>query len=241
MKIRIFISLILFALAATNSFAQKKVIRENIEWCDFWWMHESDQSKPRVLFVGNSISRGYYPEVSKILEDVANSDRFSSSRSIADPALIKETKMAMGKYNHAIIHFNNGLHGWHLNGAEYEAGLRKYVRFLKSHKAKGCQLVYSLTTPVPSKEEGVKLDPERNQVVIERNRIARKIMEENNIPVIDLYGLMEPEIEKYSIAKGNVHYKKEGYKRLAARITEVITDILKDNAAINTGSQTRRR
>lgn len=108
-------------------------------------------------------------------------------------------------------------------------------------KAKGCQLVYSLTTPVPSKEEGVKLDPERNQVVIERNRIARKIMEENNIPVIDLYELMEPEIEKYSIVKGNVHYNKEGYKRLATRIAEVITDILKDNATISTGSQTRRR
>ena len=52
-------------------------------------------------------------------------------------------------------------------------------------------------------------------MVLERNRIAMKIMEENNIPVIDLYGLMEPELEKYNASKGNVHYKHEGYQKIA--------------------------
>ncbi len=210
------------------SCATQKVVRETIEWSDFWWANEPDTDKPRVLFIGNSISRGYFPFVSKELADVANCDRFSSSRSIADPALIRETKIAMGKYNHAVIHFNNGLHGWHLNEEQYEDGLRLYVKFLKAHKAKGAKLVYSLTTPVPSDEAGVKLDPEKNQLVIERNRIARKIMEENNIPVIDLYGLMEPELEKYSASKGNVHYKSEGYERLGKRISEEIKILLPD-------------
>jgi lysophospholipase L1-like esterase len=96
------------------------------------------------------------------------------------------------------------------------------VKFLQSKKSKGCQLIYSLTTPYPSKEPGQKLDPVKNQVVMDRNRIARKIMEENDIPVIDLYGLMEPELEKYSGSKGNVHYNNEGYERLAKQISNEI-------------------
>ncbi len=216
---------ILLVLITGSCSTTDSVVREKIEWSDFWWKNEPDNTKPRILFIGNSISRGYYPMVSENLSDKYNCDRFSSSRSIADPALIKETKIALGKYNHSVIHFNNGLYGWHLNIAEYEAGMRKYVKFLKSHKAKECKLIYSLTTPVPSEMEGVKLDPVKNEVVLERNRIARKIMEENNIPVIDLYSLMEPEIEKYSASKGNVHYNKEGYERLANRIAERINEI----------------
>ena len=132
----------------------------------------------------------------------------------------------MAKYNHAIIHFNNGLHGWHLTNEQYRKGLEKYVKFLKSKKSKGCILIYSLTTPFPSKEPGQKLDPVKNQVVIDRNRIACKIMKENNIPVIDLYGLMEPELEKYSGSKGNVHYNNEGYERLAEQISNEILKLM---------------
>ncbi len=225
MKYGIICSLI-FLTVISESCVTQKVVRETIEWSDFWWANEPDITKPRVLFIGNSISRGYYKAVSDKLSGKANSDRYATSRSIADPALIKETKVAMGKYNHVIIHFNNGLHGWHLDGEQYEEGLRKYVKFLKSHKSKDCTLIYSLTTPVPSGEVGVKLDPERNQVVLERNRIARKVMAENSIPVIDLYGLMEPEIEKYSASKGNVHYNKDGYERLADRISGEILKLL---------------
>ncbi len=200
----------------------QKVTREDIEWSDFWWGHEPDTAKPRVLFIGNSISRGYYSAVSTKLAEKANCDRYATSRSVEDPALFRETKMAMAKYHHQVIHFNNGLHGWHLSNEQYEKGLRKYVRFLKSHKSKDCQLIYSLTTPYPSKEADRKLDPVKNKVVIDRNRIARKIMDENNIPVIDLYGLMEPELEKYSSSKGDVHYSKEGYERLAEQISSEI-------------------
>jgi hypothetical protein len=226
MKLKIFIILpiILFFLGGCTS---QKVTREDTEWSDFWWGHESDTSKPRVLFIGNSISRGYYPTVSAKLSGVANCDRYATSRSIEDPALFSETRMAMANYHHAVIHFNNGLHGWHLTNEQYEKGLRKYVKFLESKKSKGCRLIYSLTTPYPSKEPGQKLDPVKNQVVIDRNRIARKIMEENNIPVIDLYGLMEPELEKYSGSKGNVHYNNEGYERLAEGISSEILKRIK--------------
>ena len=216
---------ILFAFTALiliGGCTSQKVTREDIEWSDFWWSHEPDTSKPRVLFIGNSISRGYYPAVSSKLSGIVNCDRYSTSRNIEDPALFRETKIAMEKYRHAVIHFNNGLHGWHLTNDQYEKGMTKFVKFLKANKSKGSVLIYSLTTPVPSKEAGLKLDPVKNKVVLDRNRIARKVMEENSIPVIDLYGLMEPQLEKYSGSKGDVHYNKEGYERLAEKISNEI-------------------
>ncbi|MCK3685395.1 hypothetical protein [Maribellus sp. YY47] len=208
----IIMTFLIVALVGCNSI---KVVREKTEWCDLWWGNEADITKPRVLFIGNSISRAYFPYASEILHDFANCDRYSSSRSITDPALLEETKIAMAKYDHAVIVFNNGLHGWHLSGSEYEDGLRKYVKFLKSRKAKNCKLIYALITPVSSGEAGVKLDPGKNGIVLERNQIAETIMKENNIDVIDLYGLMEPELEKYSIEKGDLHYNSDGYKRIA--------------------------
>ena len=225
MKNRILNILLVFSLFIGGCVSQK-ITREDIEWSDFWWSHEPDISKPRVLFIGNSITRGYFQAVSAKLAEKVNSDRYCTSRSIEDPSLFRETQIAMGKYKHVVIHFNNGLHGWHLDSARYENGLRKYVKFLKSHQANGCKLVYSLTTPVPSKEAGEKLDPVRNRVVTERNRIARKIMEENGIPVIDLYGLMEPELEKYSASTGDVHYKREGYEIMAQKIGDEILKLI---------------
>ncbi len=81
-----------------------KITREDTEWSDFWWAHENDMSKPRVLFIGNSISRGYYSAVSAKLAEKANCDRYATSRSIDDPTLFRETKIAMApggeRYNY---------------------------------------------------------------------------------------------------------------------------------------------
>lgn len=203
----------------------QKVTREQIEWSRFRWEQESTTDKPRILFIGNSISVGYFQIVADRLKEAANCDHYATSRSVEDPAFYKETKMAMGKYNHQIIHFNNGLHGWHLNCEQYEKGLRKYVRFLMKNKAKTCQLVYSLTTPYPSKEPDIKLDEKMNSVVLERNRIAIKVMSEYKISIVDLYNLVEPKLERYSIRKGDLHYKREGYELMAEKITKEILKV----------------
>jgi hypothetical protein len=214
-------------LSALNSCSPAKIMREQIEWSDFWWTNEPEKSKPRVLFIGNSICRGYFNSVSSRLSDKVNCDRYSTSRSVEDPAFFKETRLAMGRYNHVIIHFNNGLHGWHLTNEKYREGLEKYVKFLMAKKSKDCILVFSTTTPYPSKEQGIKLDEQNNRIVIERNLIAAEIMKKYKIPVIDLYAVMEPELDKYSISKGDLHYNKEGNERLAEKISQAILLLLR--------------
>jgi hypothetical protein len=207
--------------------APKKNIREGYEWADFFWRNEDNTEKPRVLFIGNSIVRQFYTTISPKLEKEGfNCDRYSSSRSIIDPALYQETKIAMAKYNHAIIYFNNGLHGWHLNAEQYGKGLRKYVKFLKSKKTNNAKLVFALTTPWPSDKPETKMAP-RNQNLLNRNRVARKIMKEHNIPVIDLYGLVEPELEKYSKSKGDVHYNEKGIELMSAYISNELVKLYK--------------
>ena len=204
-----------------------KITREDYEWSDFWKEHEPDATKPRVLFIGNSITKAYFPLVSKKLSEIANCDRYTTSRSIEDPVLLEETRLAIVNYNHAVIHFNNGLHGWHLNKEQYRKGLERYVKFLKAHKSKECVLVYSLTTPVSSVTPGQKLDPARNKTVMERNEVAREIMAKNGIRVIDLYGLMEPDLDKYVASKGNLHFKGEGYQMMAVLISSEILNLIK--------------
>jgi len=37
--------------------------RESIEWCDLWLTHANETNRPRVLLIGDSITRGCAPVV----------------------------------------------------------------------------------------------------------------------------------------------------------------------------------
>ena len=93
--------------------------RESVEWCDIWISHADETNLPRVLLIGDSITRAYYPEVEKRLAGEAYVGRLSSSAFISDPALLKQIEMVLGQYNFDVIHFNNGMHGWQHSEKEY--------------------------------------------------------------------------------------------------------------------------
>ncbi len=64
-----------------------KVSRDDIEWLDVWLPHPNDNDLPRVLLIGDSITRGYYPEVEKALAGRAYVGRLTPSKSLGDPGL----------------------------------------------------------------------------------------------------------------------------------------------------------
>ncbi len=97
--------------------------KESIEWCDIWISHANETNLPRVLLIGDSITRAYYPEVEKHLEGKAYVGRLSSSAFISDPALLKQIEMVLGQYKFNVIHFNNGMHGWQHSEKEYAQAL----------------------------------------------------------------------------------------------------------------------
>src|SRR5580693_9273497 len=86
--------------------------RESIEWCDIWIAHANETNLPRVLLIGDSITRAYYSKVEKNLAGKAYVGRLASSAFISDPVLMKQIEMMLTTYKFDVIHFNNGMHGW---------------------------------------------------------------------------------------------------------------------------------
>ena len=84
--------------ATTVAFAKPDATppaREAIEWCDIWISHANETNLPRVLLIGDSIVRDYYPEVEKRLAGKAFVARLSTSRFVADPVLHKEIEVVL--------------------------------------------------------------------------------------------------------------------------------------------------
>ena len=92
-----------------NAQTPGRPVRESIEWLDVWMPNTNDTGLPRVLLIGNSITRGYYPEVQKRLSGKAYVARLATSKSIGDPGLLKEIKLVLAYHAFDIVHFNNGL------------------------------------------------------------------------------------------------------------------------------------
>src|ERR1043166_8573911 len=107
--------------------------RESIEWCDIWISHANETNLPRVLLIGDSIAREYYPEVEKRLSGKAFVARLATSRFAADSVLLKEIELVLDQAKFDVIHFNNGMHGWQHSEAEYEKALPRLVKTIRAH------------------------------------------------------------------------------------------------------------
>src|SRR6266404_3619851 len=79
--------------------------RESIEWCDIWISHANETNLPRVLLIGDSIAREYYPEVEKRLAGKAFVARLTTSRFVSDPVLSKEIELVLDQAKFDVIHF----------------------------------------------------------------------------------------------------------------------------------------
>jgi lysophospholipase L1-like esterase len=181
---------------------------------------------PRILLIGDSISIGYTESVRKELAGKANVHRIPINGSSTVVGL-KNIEVWLGKQQWDVIHFNFGLHdlkimegGQHQVAlAEYQNNLRKIVqRFKKT----GARLIWATTTPIPDSNQ----DPPRvSSDVIVFNAAARKIIEEERVPIDDLYSLIKPRQEKLQVP-ANVHFISAGYDLLAHSVAESILKAL---------------
>ena len=208
------------APAGTPSFS-----RESIEWCDIWISHADETNLPRVLLIGDSISRDYYPGVEKRLAGKAYVGRLSTSAFISDPALLQEIKMVLGTYKFDVIHFNNGMHGWQHSETEYQ---RAFPNFLKTIRqcAPDAKLIWATTTPL---KVSPKLPPNNqsqatDERIAARNTIALKFVQAKGIPVDDLNALVRGHPEYHS---DNVHFNAGGIDLQAAQVAAQIEPLLK--------------
>ncbi|MCX7043942.1 MAG: SGNH/GDSL hydrolase family protein [Candidatus Sumerlaeota bacterium] len=191
-----------------------------------------DPNLPRVLLIGDSISIGYTLPTRDLLKGKANVHRILENGASTREGLAKLDKW-LGEKKWDVIHFNWGLHDLkHIVGAkldlkgeqnislaDYEKNLRELVKRLK---ATGAQLIWTSTTPVPAGADGRMTGD-----VPLYNAVALKIMQENNVPVDDLYAVVQAKCEPLRTSANNVHFKPEGYKILAESAAASIEAALK--------------
>ena len=198
--------------------------RESIEWCDIWISHANETKLPRVLLIGDSITRDYYPEVERCLAGKAFVARLATSRFIADPVLLKEIELVLDQAKFDVIHFNNGMHGWQHSETDYRQAFPKFLDAIRSN-APQARLIWAATTPLRD-GKGVTGDTKAeysDERVAARNAIASEIVTAQKIPTNDLNAPMRGHREYHS---DNVHFNKQGIKIQAAQVSAEVEKLL---------------
>ena len=198
--------LLLAALAVIPLDAQKSMsIPEKIEWT--WEVRppNPDLRLPNVLLLGDSITRNYFPQVTRDLAGIANVYLMASSTSIGDPRLPHQIAefSAMEKVQFRVIHFNNGMHGWGYSESEYKSAFAQFLHAVQKLAGRKGVLIWANTTPVRKDV----LDGATNARVVERNAIALPLVKGAGIPVDDQHALMAQHRDLY---EDDVHFNPDG-------------------------------
>jgi len=187
---------------------------------------QTTEDKPfKVLLIGDSVMQGYRFGAIKDLESIANVDVWLSPAHLYSPGLRDELAKVVSTRKYDIIHFNIGLHGWpegRIPKGQYEPLLKKYVETIQENSPQAI-LIWASTTPILTKETPRAFDPNLNSIIIGRNKISEKLMEEKNIMLNDLYALMSDHPER---AKDKFHWDSTGTAMQAEKVRNVILNVI---------------
>ena len=222
----------MFVPALTN--AQDRATRpEEIEWT--WEVRPAhvDSKLPNVLLVGDSITRNYYPEVQRQLNQVANVYLMATSASVGDPRLPRQLAefSAAESVSFRVVHFNNGMHGWNYSEAEYGAAFASFLAALRAI-APDASFIWATTTPV---KVDVAPGP-TNARVDARNRIAQTFVKNARIPIDDQHELMTHHSDQY---QDKVHFNTEGAVIQGQQAAQCIRSSFASNTPQPTSARTR--
>jgi len=172
----------------------------------------------KILIIGDSISIGYTPFVTKALAGKATVVHNEGNAAHTGNGVAKlEQWLGDGQWD--VIHFNFGLHDLKIMDGgnrqipldEYERNLKSIVKRLKQTKAK---LIWASTTPVPPG----KVSPLREPADVPKyNAVAARIMKSHKIRVNDLF-----RADHSGQLPANVHYTPAGYEALANQVLKVL-------------------
>lgn len=207
-------------LSATSAEpSESHIEREYIEWADIWIPGADRNDKPHVLLIGNSITRGYHPEVEKALDDRAYVARLSTSKSLGDPAYLEEVENVLKHISFDIIHFNNGLHGMGYTEQEYDRDFPMLLALFKRY-APDARLIWANCTPLFQGED-MTVVTQQSLRGTARNQIGRRHALTAGIEINHLDSVMYGHPEYY-IGGDGVHPLPAGYSALAAQVISIL-------------------
>ena len=183
-----------------------------------WDYVEDDPKLPRVLLIGDSISRGYTLTVRKELAGKANLHRAPANCGPTATGL-KKLDVWLGTGHWDVIHFNFGIHDRATPEATYGANLQAIVDRLRQT---GATLIWARTTPTLGDANAEKYSAAQCATL---NRLADALMARNQIALNDLFRVVEPRLAELQLPN-NVHFKPAGYEVLGQQVAKVIQEAL---------------
>jgi len=186
-----------------------------------WDFVVDDPKLPRVLLIGDSISRGYTLDIRKALAGKANVHRAPENCGSTANGL-KKLDIWLGNGKWDLIHFNFGIHDRAAKPADYEQRLEEIVARLQKT---GGKLVWASTTPLPPQGKYGS-----DAAIVERNAIATRVMKKHNIAVDDLHAHIQPRLAEYQ-NKDDCHFNSAGYDFLGKKVASEILVALGLNSA----------
>lgn len=195
---------------------QREKVRGSVSAWDYV---PDDPSLPRILLIGDSVSRGYTLAARKALAGKANVHRAPENCGPTANGLKKlDVWLGGGKWD--VIHFNFGIHDRVTKPADYEQRLETILTRLQ---ATGAKLIWASTTPVPP---DTKDGPAAAEAIVEKNRIAASVMDKHGIATDDLFTFITPHLAQVQNPK-DVHFNGDGYELLGKQVAESIQAALK--------------
>ncbi len=183
-----------------------------------WDFVKDDPKLPRVLLIGDSVSRGYTQATRKVLSGKANVHRAPANCGPTASGL-KNLDAWLGEGKWDVIHFNFGIHDRATPAADYVKRLEEIVVRLQKT---GAKLIWTSTTPIPD-------NPAQKQTaasIVEKNALAAEVMKKHGIPTDDLFAAMTPRLAEFQPPL-DVHFTAAGYDFLGATVGEAILSRLK--------------
>ena len=183
-----------------------------------WDFVKDDPKLPRVLLIGDSVSRGYTQPTRKVLEGKANVHRAPANCGPTASGL-KNLDAWLGEGKWDVIHFNFGIHDRATPAADYVKRLEEIMGRLEKT---GAKLIWASTTPIPD-------NPAQKQTaasIVEKNALAAEVMKKHGIQTDDLFAAMTPQLAKLQ-NPNDVHFTGEGYDFLGAKVGEAILVLIK--------------
>jgi lysophospholipase L1-like esterase len=182
-----------------------------------WDFVQDDPKLPRVLLIGDSVSRGYTQATRKALAGKANVHRAPENCGPTANGL-KKLDVWLGEGKWDVIHFNFGIHDRATPLADYQQRLEQLIERLQKT---GAKVIWASTTPIPD-------DPAKNQTaisIVERNQAAAEVMKKHGVTTDDLGTAITPHLAEMQNPH-DVHFNAAGYDFLGQQVAASIAGAL---------------
>ena len=193
-------------------------IKPNNENYSGWEYVLDNPNLPRLLLIGDSISRSYTRATRELSKGLVNFHRAPANCGPTTSGL-KNMDVWLGKKPWDIIVFNFGIHDSNRPIDGYSANLQKVIDKLK---ATGAKLIWVRTTPVFDKLTGLNKSERVNE-------IADSIMQVNNIKESDISTAIQNVPDFKTLYTDGTHFKEEGVAVLAKTVSATIKETLFKN------------